>query len=219
MGTLIGIDEAGRGPVLGPMVMCGVVVEEGGGVDERLRALGVKDSKLLTPDEREKLYPQILALVKSYKIVVLEADVIDAAISSSALNLNKLEAHTSADILNALNPDAAIIDCPSNNVKAYTAYLKKKMAVKCVLVVEHKADTNHVEAGAASILAKVTRDREIEKIKKEIGNVDFGSGYPSDPKTVAFLEKNWNKYDFFRKSWDSWQRLQKQKSQMKLGEF
>jgi len=103
MATILGIDEAGRGPVIGPMVMCGVVVEEC--LVERLRALGVKDSKLLTSEEREKIYPQILALVKSYKIVVLDADVIDAAISSSELNLNKLEAHTSADILNALNPD------------------------------------------------------------------------------------------------------------------
>lgn len=214
---ILGIDEAGRGPVIGPMVMCGVVVEDG--VGEQFRALGVKDSKLLTPDEREKLYPQILALVKSYKIVVLEADVIDAAISSSALNLNKLEAHTSADILNTLNPDAAIIDCPSTNIKAYKDYLYHLLHnKKIVLTLEHKAE-RHMPVAAASVLAKVTRDRIIEDIKKKIG-VDFGSGYMSDEKTQRFLFEFHEKYhNLFRKTWAPYQKVIEKKHQKRLGEF
>lgn len=217
MGTILGIDEAGRGPVLGPMVMCGVVVEEG--VEEQLRALGVKDSKLLTPDERDKLYPRILALVKSYKIVVLEVDVIDAAIASSALNLNKLEAHTSADILNALNPDAAIIDCPSTNIKAYKDYVYHLLLNKKIsLTLEHKAE-RHMPVAAASVLAKVTRDRIVEDIKKKIG-IDFGSGYMSDEKTQKFLVECHEKHKtLFRTMWAPYQKALEKKHQKKLGEF
>jgi ribonuclease HII len=77
---------------------------------------------------------------------------------------------------------------------------------KIELVVEHKADLNNTIVGAASILAKVTRDGEIEKLKK-IAKQDFGSGYPADPKTVEFLKKNYDKFDFFRTSWATYKNV------------
>ena len=83
-------------------------------------------------------------------------------------------------MINKLKPDKVIVDCPSNNIEDYSDYIKKKLNVDCELVAEHKADLNHLVVGAASILAKVTRDREIEKIKKKIGQ-NIGSGYPADP--------------------------------------
>lgn len=218
MTLICGIDEAGRGPILGPMVIAGVLVDEEDA--ESLKAVGAKDSKLLTPRKREHLFVKIKKIVKKYKVVIIDPVEIDAALNSDHLNLNWLEAHKSAEIINALNPDRAIVDSPSNNCKAYARYLRPLLKNKEIeLVVEHKADLNHVECGAASILAKVTRDAEIEKIKKSIGD-DFGSGYLTDPKTKDFLEKKYNIHpEIFRKTWLPYEELVKGKKQKKIDEF
>lgn len=216
---IVGIDEAGRGPVIGPLVIAGAAVEEKD--KTKLQELGVKDSKLLTPKQREYLYDKILVIVKNKKIIIIPPAEIDAAVESKTLNLNWLEAIKSVEIIATLEPDKAILDCPSNNIKAYTNYVRNLLSdegKKIEIICEHKADLNHIEVAAASILAKVTRDRLIEDIKKEI-NMDFGSGYPSDPKTVDFLKNNWNKYKFFRKSWSSWKKYAEEKKQKMLGEF
>ena len=198
MALVCGIDEAGRGPVIGPMVMAGVMVEESEfGI---LKGMGVKDSKLLTPKQREELMPSIIRMAKGHKIIIVSAHEVDEALISETSNLNWLEAQVTASILNALKPDKAIVDCPSTNVAAYTRYLLNLLANKEMrMVVEHKADVNWVVVGAASIIAKVTRDAEIEKLKKKYG--DFGSGYISDPKTKDFLKKNYSKCpEIFRKT-------------------
>ena len=219
MVTIVGIDEAGRGPVIGPLVICGVLIEKGD--EQRLSAIGVKDSKLLTPLQRETLFDKVLEIVKKYRILIVPAKEIDDAVEGKDnLNLNWLEAEKSAEILNHLGPDEAILDCPSNNIEKYTLYIKNKVKDKDMRIkAEHKADLNYVVAGAASILAKVTRDREIEKIKKKIKE-NIGSGYPSDHVTVEFLGKNYKKYpEIFRHSWESYKRLTEGKKQKKLGEF
>ncbi len=212
-----GIDEAGRGPLIGPMVMAGVLVDEEG--SESLKSLGVKDSKLLSQKIRVALYKRIVSVVKKYKIVVLEAAEIDAALNSDDLNLNWLEAHTSAKIINGMKPDKAIIDCPSTNVVAYKRYLMKLLDNKKIdAVVEHKADVNYVECSAASILAKVTREEEIERIKKEVG--DFGSGYLTDPKTIKFFDENFEKHHgVFRKTWAPYRKKLGMKKQRKMSDF
>jgi len=214
---ICGIDEAGRGPVIGPIVMAGCMLNEEDLV--KLVKLGVKDSKLLTIKQREFLFEEIKKICK-YKIIVTSPKEIDSALLSEDLNLNLLEAHKSAEIINELKPDTAIVDCPSNNVVNYTRYLLDLLNNKKIkLVVEHKADLNHVIVGAGSILAKVTRDREIEKIKKKI-NIDFGSGYPSDPKTKAFVEKYHSKYPgIFRETWSTHKTAKEIKNQKKLNEF
>lgn len=184
-----------------------------------MKALGVKDSKLLTLQKREELYPKVKEIVKEFKVIMIYPDEIDARASVN-LNLNDLEAVKSADIINDLKCDSVIVDCPSPNIPAYKAYIKRFIEDENKEIIpEHKADFNHIVVAAASILAKVERDREIEKLKKEIGE-DFGSGYPSDPKTQKFLEENWEKYPrIFRKTWDSWKVLKKKKSQKGLFEF
>jgi len=216
---LCGIDEAGRGPVIGPMVMCGLLIK--GEDEKKLVRLEVKDSKLLTRERREFLFDKIKGISADFDIVVVSPEEIDLAVGNhDGLNLNLLEARKSAQILNKLNPDKAIVDAPSNNISSYKEYLSgfvnnKKMN----LVLEHKADFNYVVVGGASILAKVTRDREIEKIKKGIG-IDFGSGYMSDHKTVAFLEKHYEDYSYlFRKSWFPYQDIINKKFQKKLEDF
>ena len=213
MVLIVAIDEAGRGPLIGPMVMAGVLVDEEG--SDSLKSLGVKDSKLLSQKKRVVLFKRITSVAKKYKIIVLSPKEIDDALNSDDLNLNWLEAHTTAKIINSLKPEKAIIDCPSNNISAYKNYLKNLLDDKNIeLVVEHKADLNYVESAAASILAKVTREEEIEKLKKDVG--DFGSGYLTDPKTTKFFEENAEKHpDIFRKTWapyKKWLHMKKQKN-------
>jgi len=216
MTLICGIDEAGRGPVIGPMVMAGIVIEKAD--IPKLKAIGVKDSKLLTKEKREELFIKIKSIVKAHKIIIISPKEIDEALESENLNLNWLEAHKSAEIINKLKPDKAILDCPSNNIKAYRDYVKNLLKHKAELVVEHKADVNYLESGAASILAKVTRDREIEKIQKKYGNC--GPGYPSNEITQKFLKENWEKYpEIFRKTWSSYRKHKKGKHQKTLGNF
>ncbi|MFO7711027.1 MAG: ribonuclease HII [Candidatus Woesearchaeota archaeon] len=199
-----GIEEAGRGPVIGPLVMVGVM---GDLEDEKaLKSLGVKDSKLLSPKKREALYPKILEIVKKYKVVILSPRDIDEALASDTMNLNLLEGSTSADIINELKPEIAILDCPSTNPPAYHDYVKGRLSHETEIIAEHKADLNYTIVSAASIIAKVLRDRAIKEIETT-HKVVVGSGYPSDKKTQVFLKENYKKYDFFRKSWSSYKRL------------
>ncbi len=216
---ICGIDEAGRGPVLGPLVMCGISVKEED--EKQLVKLQVKDSKLLTKEKREYLFDKIKDISYKAEIIVVNPDEIDHAVNNNnGLNLNKLEAKKTAEIINLLKPDKAIVDAPSNNIKSYKEYLLGLIKNKKIeLVLEHKADLNYPVVSAASILAKVTRDNEIEKLKKKI-KIDFGSGYMSDPKTAVFLEKYYEKYpDLFRKSWAPYQKALDKKFQSKLENF
>ena len=203
---------------MGPMVMCGALIED---KDlQKLIKLKPKDSKLLTKEEREELYPKLLSVLKYYHVIIIQPAEIDKAVKGGdGLNLNKLEAVKQAEILNEFNPDKAIIDCPSNNIKSYRQQLLNLLKNKKVeLILEHHAERYPLVA-AASIIAKVTGDAEIEKIKKNIG-IDFGSGYMSDQKTVEFLKNNFENYpELFRKSWFPYQELVNKKFQKSLSDF
>ena len=199
--------------------MCGLLIKEED--EKKLVKLQVKDSKLLTRERREFLFDKIKDVSYKAEIVIINPDEIDHAVNNhDGLNLNKLEANKTAEIINSLKPDKAIIDAPSNNIKSYKQYLLNLIEnTRIELILEHKADVNYPVVSAASILAKVTRDNEIEKIKKKI-KIDFGSGYMSDPKTVDFLEKNYEKFpDLFRKSWFPYQDILNKKFQSKLEDF
>ena len=216
---ICGVDEAGKGPVIGPLVMAGVLIDS---EDEfKLKMLGVKDSKLLTKDKREELYKKILTVAKDYKIISITPDIIDEHLKSEKSNLNILEAKTTTEILNYLGPQKAIIDLPDKNSERYQEYIKEDLINKAMeLVTEHKADYNYPIVAAASILAKVTRDKYIEYLKEKFGE-DFGSGYMSDEKTQIFLKKHWNNnsINFFRKEWMSWKNIKKEKQQKRLFDF
>ncbi|MBU0929799.1 MAG: ribonuclease HII [Nanoarchaeota archaeon] len=214
MVLICGIDESGRGPVIGSLVIVGVLIEEKD--VSKLEKIGVKDSKLLTHKKRMFLAEKIKKIVKKYKIIEIEPKEIDEAIDGNqSLNLNWLEAHKTVEIINELKPDKAIIDCPSPNIKKYKDYLIKLLNNKDIeLVIEHHAE-KHFPVGAASIIAKCIREEEVEKIKKKY-NIEFGSGYPSDSNTKKFLEENFNNpelQEIFRKSWIPFKNhMNKQKS-------
>ena len=118
---LCGIDDAGRGPVIGPLVMAGIVI--GQEDEDKLVKIKVKDSKLLTPKQRSFLYGKIIKIVKAYKIVIIPPEEVDKAVQKDdGLNLNWLEANKSIDIIHELKPDIAILDSPSNNLKSYSCF-------------------------------------------------------------------------------------------------
>lgn len=215
MVNLVGIDEARRGPLLGSMVICGVLVEEN--KEKDLKEIGVKDSKLLTMKQKINLFPEILKIIKKYKAIIISPKEIDDALTSEESNLNKLEAVKSAMIINYLKPDKVILDCPSVNIPAYVDYLKTFLKHKTKIKAEHKAEI-HPSVAAASILAKVIAEQELAKLKKKY-NVEFGSGYPSDPKTKEFLKNNYKKYDFFRKTWVPYKRIAEKKKQKSLADY
>ncbi len=212
---VIGIDEAGRGPVLGPLVMCGVQIQQRD--EEKLLAMGVRDSKQVPKKRREFLFDVIKTLVEKFHLVVFSPPELDAMMHRG-INLNAIEEKATLEILSALDGDIAYIDCPSPNTEQYAACLKAKLLKNIRLCAEHKADETYVCVGAASILAKVTRDREIEMLQKQYG--DLGSGYPSDPKTQAFLAQYGEKYPHLvRHHWEPWERIVEEKTQKRLGEF
>lgn len=218
---IVGIDEAGRGPVLGPLVMAALAFKEDD--IKQLQWMGVKDSKLLTSERREELFEHIREIVHDFRIEVIEPDAIDLSLKESNTNLNWLEADTAARLVSELNPDMAIIDCPSPNIEAYKEYVYNRLDEtarnKAELKVEHKADVHHLPVAAASIIAKVIRDRSIEHLQSEIG-IDFGSGYMTDPKTQRFLEEYHEQHShLFRKEWQSYKDAVERKKQKKLGEF
>jgi len=226
---LAGIDEAGRGPVIGPMVISAVVVDEEN--VPKLEELGVKDSKRLTPKRRERLFDEIIKLLDDYVILELWPEEID----SRGGTLNEFEVENFVKVLNSLKvrPDVVYIDAADVKEARFGEDIRKRLNFEAEIVAEHKADDKFVPVSAASILAKVTRDRAIEKLKEEYGEI--GSGYPSDPRTRAFLENYYREHGEFppivRRSWKTLRKIEeklraeieakkaKKKGQVSLDEF
>jgi ribonuclease HII len=219
----LGIDEAGRGPVVGPLVMAGCLIDSK--TEAEFKKLGVKDSKKLTRKKREELELKIKELADTFEIIIIPPIEIDMK-NDNGTNLNNLEAITVAEIVNRINKGfseiSVVADCPSPNIKAWTGVVKAKIVdtSNIKLSCEHKADVNHMAAAAASILAKCVRDREMDFLNKKYG--ELGSGYCHDPVTMRFIEKNVKKYNsdgIFRKTWITWKNAMARKSQKSLGDF
>ena len=208
-----GIDEAGRGCVIGPLVVAGVMLRAE--VLPILTELGVKDSKLLTPQKRELLYPAILQLTeKHHTIKVLPCEIDKVVASARRLHkLNRLEAQMMAQIIDELKPDEVYVDAADTVEHRFGYHIQECLRIKTRIVSRHYADRIYPVVSAASIIAKVERDREIANLKVEYG--DFGSGYLTDEKTMGFLrqlmEKNDEYPSFVRKSWKPAKRAKSEK--------
>ncbi len=218
---ILGIDDAGRGPVIGPMILAGCLVEEETG--EEFKKLGVKDSKQLTDKRREFLAEIIREKSIAFEIVIINPDEIDGE-NSHGTNLNDVEAIACAKIINKINKGfkeiKVIIDCPSVSIEKWKNFLKTKIEnlSNLEIVCEHKADKNHVEVSAASILAKSAREREMNILKEKFGD-EIGSGYTSDLVTCRFLEKYAEKHKesgIFRQTWETWKKACAKLDQKKL---
>jgi ribonuclease HII len=203
-----GIDEAGRGCIIGPMVIALTIINP---MEEyKLKEIGVRDSKLLSKNKRKRLYFKIKKICKIKKVKI-PAQKINELMQEK--NLNEIEAYYCAKLLNSTNCKKVYIDSPDPEPTKFEKRIRKYLKNNNIeIIAQNKADDIYPIVGAASIIAKYTRDKEIEIIKKEVG--DFNSGYTADPKTIEFLEKNLNEpklQKYIRKKWITLQKL-KQKS-------
>ncbi len=195
---ILGIDEAGRGSVLGPMVIAGVIVPEK--MEKILERMGVKDSKRLTPNRRTILSRKLKKMFE-YEIVVITAREIDE-LRANGVNLNEIEKNAMESIIIKLKPEKAIVDAVDVKAERFQDNLRKDTGFN--VFAEHKADDKYIEVSAASIIAKAERDAQIAEINKEfIKSGGIGSGYPSDPTTKKFLTNyTYDEMpDFVRRSW------------------
>ena len=219
---IAGIDEAGRGPMIGPMVICGILVDS-----DRLHELveiGAKDSKILAHKRRLILKEKIEKVASEIVIRTVSAADIDRLRKQTTLN--EIEVTEFAFIAKTLKPRELYLDAADVIAERFGIKIGKLSGLAskgAIIVSEHKADSKYPIVSAASIIAKVERDRTIETFHNEYG--DFGSGYPNDPKTVQFvrnLVRNGEKLpSIIRKSWKSVTRIIDEEStdQTKLDTF
>jgi ribonuclease HII len=200
---ICGIDDAGRGSMLGPLVIAGVSLEKKN--LKKLTSLGVKDSKKLSSKSREILYKKIIEIVDDYYIVKIPPRSIDASVKKHLLN--NLEAKYMAKVVSKLDADTSYVDsCDVKPLRFGKEISKLSNGHK--IKSYHHADSRFVVVSAASILAKVSRDRTVARLRK-IHNL--GSGYPSDSITVKFVSKYYKNNRvmpvFVRKSWKPVQKI------------
>jgi len=203
MRRISGIDDAGRGPAIGPLIIAGVLIEEE--KLEKLTEIGVKDSKKLTPRQRVVIAEKIKNIVLDYAIEEIQPKEIDEVVlkAQKYRRLNYLEAKAMSKVINRLKPDIAYVDASDINEERFKRDIISSLTINVEIVSKHHADAIYPVCSAASILAKVRRDEIINELKRKYG--DFGSGYMTDPKTIQFI-KNWVKEygqvpDIVRRSW------------------
>ena len=213
MYKVIGIDEAGRGPVIGSMFIgfSIIILDEGlkslNDYQDELVRMGVKDSKLLTPKKRGEIYNKLSDMM-DLKYVQLIPSYIDEN-NFSGGKLNELEISAIIKILEQERPNLVILDALTSKPEKFGDELLKRLSFECKIISENKADVKYSIVGAASIVAKELREKELKEIRENI-KIDCGSGYPGDPKTKEFLEKNWDNKEFdfiFRKSWATYKNV------------
>jgi ribonuclease HII len=211
MVRVAGVDEAGRGCVIGPLIIAGVVFEEE--TLPQLVKLGVTDSKKLSYKRRDVLEKIIKKLAIDYKYFELIPRIIDKVVFRNVplRKLNYLETMAMAKIIRDLRPDKVYVDPTDVIADRCADQITSVLPFKIDLTCEPKADIKYQVTGAASILAKVKRDRIISELREKYG--DFNSGYPSDKKTIDFI-KAWFKDHsecppFIRESWKTVQNIRK----------
>jgi ribonuclease HII len=200
---ICGVDEAGRGPVMGPMIVAGVLLES----ESQLEGLGVRDSKKVAPKKREVLAEEIRKIAKT-EVIIVPADDID--VMRQAMTMNVMEVKLFSSIIEKLRPEKAYLDSADVDEERFGREIAAELDFELEIVSKHGADDFYPIVSAASIIAKTTRDAEVWKIKEEIGE-EIGSGYPSDPVTIKFLEGWVEGYGvlppYTRKSWKTAQRI------------
>ena len=210
---ICGVDEAGKGPVIGPMVVAAVSVKNA----KMIEKYDFKDSKLLTPKKRKELF-DLIKKNYEYAIEIIEPEEIDEYRRKNQLNL--LNRRAFEKVISKLNPNIAYVDAADVNEERFGREIKSNLTNKndTDVISMHKADTKIPIVAAASIIAKQTRELEIKKLKEEIG--EFGSGYPSDTRTIKFLKSYFHDNSKWpsgtRKSWKTIERIRPVK---KLSDF
>jgi ribonuclease HII len=214
-----GVDDAGRGPVIGPLVIAGVIIEEE--KIDRLKMLGVKDSKQLPPSARTRLSKEIPGIVDDYHVLEIGSEELDRIVNRAPKfqRLNMLEAKVMAQVIEKLRPEMVYVDSSDTRTERFKNNILDNLSFTPRIVSEHKADVNYPVVSAASIIAKVHRDNKIEEIKREYGEI--GSGYAHDVLTVKFLRDYYSDHGDFppivRRSWKTLGNIVRDLTQSTLG--
>lgn len=191
--------------MLGPLVVAAVLIE----TDAPLRELGVKDSKQLSPAKREAMEPLIRAACLRVETLVIAPEELNRRMPRE--NLNKIEVKAFAELLRRLEPKAAFLDACDVKADRFGQEVGARVGHPCAIVSEHEADARHPVVAAASVIAKVERDRQMKLLQERYG--DCGSGYASDPATKKFLadwvERRGKLPAFARHHWETAKRLDK----------
>ena len=200
---ICGVDDAGRGSMVGPLVIAGVRIDKKN--LKKLKSIGVQDSKKLSPKTREILYKKIIEIVDEYYVVRISPKTIDSNVFKH--KLNHLEAKNMAKVIKELSPQVAYVDSCDVDYKRFGNEISL-LTSNSKIISRHHADSRFVVVAAASIIAKVSRDKSIHRLKK---NYELGSGYPSDKKTVKCVKKlllqKKQSYSFIRMSWKPVQKI------------
>ena len=184
---IAGIDEAGKGSVIGPLVVCGAVLNKINinNKNKNNKIIGdvfvnVRDSKKLSKNKREKIYNVLKERVE-FAILKVEPWELDKLMERETIN--DILARCYAEVIKRLKPEIVYVDCPDVKPQRLKERLERETGIKVIAM--HNAERIPIVA-VASIIAKVERDKEIDKLKEEYG--DLGSGYPSDKKTIKFIK-------------------------------
>ena len=208
------MDEAGKGSVLGPMVIAAVGVSS----ENVFAEFEVADSKLLSPRVRERLY---VIIRKRFRVATVRIDAHEIDEIRRGMTMNACVARAHAQAIDTLSPSIAYVDACDVNAFRYADMVKSHLEQSCEIVSEHNADQTFTVVSAASIVAKVTRDRAITALSKKYGEI--GSGYPSDPVTIAFLSAYIDEHKcpppIARKSWKTITTMLRKKQQSQLSHF
>ena len=180
--VIVGIDEAGRGPVIGHLVYAALISTE-----EEIRATNFCDSKITSPAVREKQFG-LIEKQMSYTYRALHPQYLTENMLCRSRNLNTISFGAVFDILDEICRNYKVrkvfVDTVGDPQK-YRKMLEERY--KCSFVVDTKADAKYRIVSGASIVAKVTRDGLIKRL-----DPTCGSGYPADPVTVNWLKRNLN---------------------------
>jgi ribonuclease HII len=178
---ICGVDEAGRGPVIGPLVVAAVMVDD----DAVLRSLRVKDSKQLSPGRREELALEIRRRAR-VEVEIIEAAQLDEMMAIDSLN--DIEVKAFATLISSLMAEVVYADACDVDARRFSRKIRGHLSYHPEMFCEHKADERYPVVSAASIIAKTVRDRRVREIEEELGQ-PIGSGYAHDEISLAFLEK------------------------------
>ena len=238
MYKVIGVDEAGKGPVLGSMFIGFSIISLPNGISEMnayqdiLKKLGVRDSKKLTPKKRNMIYVDLKNHM-DIKYAQLTPALIDKN-NAEGGKLNELEIQAVIQILESEKPDLVIIDALTSRPDTFGEDILRRLSFECKIISENKADDSYEIVGAASIIAKELREQEMQQVNLNVAKIlgkeidpsntlsITGSGYPADPKTKEFLKEHYKNKEFdfiFRKSWATYKTLAGTSKQKTLNDF
>ena len=220
MGKILGIDEAGRGPVIGSMFVGGFLVDED--KIEDLEELGVKDSKKLSDKKRERIRDQLEDVGEVFLEEITASEIDDLR---EVMSLNEIELKGFADIVDSSEPDEVFMDLPEPDGERFIGKVKDLLDIngeKIDFTAEHGADDTFPVVSAASIVAKSARESHVEELHRKYG-YDFKSGYPHDEPTIEFLKDFVDEKDRLpeetRLSWSTAERILKEQKQNSIGDY